>query len=180
MSSQSRERSPVQGPTFLPGSPTCCLLGTLAECRRMGRQPLGEGQGLGCAGACGGANLTLSPLFCSHTAIHTHAHIHAHIWTNDHTREGVRITLTKARTRSQKPLPSLWVSAPIAVRISRETQVLCSRWVGPRDTCRAVLASLGEGWGSQAPLMQASGKGVSLDDSTLLPLEGGAGGWSGQ
>lgn len=144
--------SPAQGPTFLPGSSSgClpqCLLGPWLSAEGREVSPLWEGRGLGCAGACGGAeaaNLTLSPRFCSHTPLHTHAHIHAHRWTNGHTSEGVCITLTKARTESQKsPPPQVSGSLPTTtVRLSTGTWVLCSRWTGPRDTCRAVSASLG-------------------------------------
>lgn len=126
--------------------------------------PLWEGQGLGCAGACGGAktaNLALSPRFCSHTLIHTHAHIRAHIWANDHTREGVCITLTKVRTGSQKtPPPQVSGSLPHHCQdlhgnsgalltvggAKRHAQLCWPAWVGPEAP----------------PLLQASGKGATL------------------
>lgn len=69
--------------------------------------------------------------------------------------------------------PSLWVSVPLLSgspwEQGQETHAEVHRpaWVGPQPP---LSASLGEG----GPPLH------SLDDGTLLALEGGAGGWPGQ
>lgn len=97
-------------------------------------------------------------------------------------RGRVGITLTKARTKSRRhPNPKSLGLCAITVRLSMGTQVLCSPWAGPRDTCGAALASLGGAPATPQCRPQERGPPLhSLDDSTLLPLEGGTRGWSGQ
>lgn len=160
-------REPSPGATSLPGSSTSCLpqclWGPWLSVKGGKSAPCGRGRDSGVLEPVEVQRLLtwLSPRFCSHTPLHTHAHIHAHIWTNDHTSEGVCITLTKARTGSQKsPPPQVSESLPpTTVGLSTGTWVLCSRWTGPRDTCRAVLASLG---GSPGPPRAGLRKGVTL------------------
>lgn len=97
-------------------------------------------------------------------------------------RGRVGITLTKARTRSQKaPQPqvsgSLWHHCQA---LHGNTSALLTEG-GAERHMRSCTGK--PGWGPSHPAVQASGKGPplhSLDDSTLLPLEGGARGWPGQ
>lgn len=145
--------------------------------------PLWEGQGPECAGACGAkaANLALSPRFCSHTPIHTHAHIHALIWADDHTR-GECITLTEARTGSQKlPLPQVSGSLPHHCQDLHGNGGALLTVGGAK---RHIQSCVGQpGWVPSPPPCRPQERGPplhGLDDSTLLPLEGGAGGWPGQ
>lgn len=136
-----------------------CLLGTFAEDAIEWKDgPLWEGQGLGCAGACGGARrlLTQRHQLCSAVTLpSTHTLTYMHIYgqmvtqrqSRDHTNQG------QDKKSEGTATPSLWVSvaslsgSPWEHKCSahsgqgREThaELHWQAWVGPQPPRSAGL-----------------------------------------
>lgn len=152
-------------PSAATGDREQCLLGTFAEDAIEWKDgPLWEGQGLGCAGACGGARRLQSQRrqLCSavilpSTHMLTYMHIYGPMVTQrqsmDHTNQG--------QDKKQKA-PQPQVSGSLCHHcqaLHGNTSALLT--VGGAK--RHMRSCTGQpGWGPSHPSVQASGKGATL------------------